>query len=331
MVLVSKGFRKVAFCDFPVLFQHTIQSIAGPHEDEELLMFLAAYLRSPLARYFIFHTAANWGTERDKVHLDELLRLPFPLPSSEQASAKGDRIIREVAQRVRDFRAKLGPSSARDDRTPQNCDILKLDGRFADQDRRRLTDSVQIELNELVYRYFGLTKQETMLVEDTTEVFIPSSTPHDWWSKKDVFTLQPVQTARPVRYKAGIQVYAITLTQTLNGWAAEQGSTYRVGATGGVDKESSLALITLELTDREVGFQQIEISAKLWKALETYRHRVAKQKKGTLTSERDIVLFQGTKIHIVRPGILANWTRTAALNDAANLYAELAATRKTRA
>ncbi len=69
MVLVSQGFSKVAFCDFNVLFQDSLQSITGQKEDTELLMFLTAYLRSKLSRYFLFHTSANWGSERDKVHL----------------------------------------------------------------------------------------------------------------------------------------------------------------------------------------------------------------------------------------------------------------------
>lgn len=69
MVLSNQGFSKVAFCDFKVLFRHSLQSICGPPKDANLLRFLAATLRSPLAKYVLFHTSANWGTERDKVLL----------------------------------------------------------------------------------------------------------------------------------------------------------------------------------------------------------------------------------------------------------------------
>ena len=316
MVIVSQGFGKVVFCDFAVLFQHTLQSFSGPIKDADLLMFLAAYLRSPLAAYFLFHTAANWGTERDKVHLDELLRLPFPLPGTEYADSKADRIVRDVAKRVREFRDKIEGSSPRNDRL--------LNTHVTDEKRKHLTDALQIELNHLVYRYFGLTQQEIILVEDTTEVSIPSSTPHDWWSTKKVFTLDPVQSARPSSYKAGLAVYADTLTQTLNSWAADMGSQQRMIATGGYDDATSLALVTLRLAEKETGFQQVDISKVLWQALETYRRRAARKNEGTLASERDIVLFHGKSIHIVRPGILANWTRTAALNDAARIYGEIA-------
>jgi hypothetical protein len=47
-------------------------------------------------------------------------------------------------------------------------------------------------------------------------------------------------------------------------------------------------------------------------------------KKGALLYERDILFFQGQQIHIVRPNVLLNWTRTAALNDAARIYGDIA-------
>lgn len=316
MVLVSKGFGKVAFCDFPVLFQHAIQSITGPHEDRELLMFLAAYLRSPLARYFLFHTAGNWGTERDEVQLDELLRLPFPLPGTEYATNKADRIVRDVAERVHEFQTKLEHPPSRNGHL--------LDTHLSDAERRQLTDSVQAELNQFVYRYFGLTPQEIILIEDAAEVFIPSSTPHAWWSESDVFTLDPVEAPRPIHYLPGIGVYADTLTKTLNSWVAERGSPQRAVATGGCDKETGLAMVTLRLTAKETGFRQIDVSHALWQALDTFRKRASRINQGTLATERDIVLFHGKSIHIIRPGILANWTRTAALNDAARIYGEIA-------
>ena len=82
MILINQGFTRVAFCDFPVLFRHAIQRIGCDPEHLDLLLFLCAVLNSPLATYFYFHTSANLGIERDKVHLNELLLLPFPLPET---------------------------------------------------------------------------------------------------------------------------------------------------------------------------------------------------------------------------------------------------------
>jgi hypothetical protein len=316
MVLVSKGFGKVAFCDFPVTFQHAVRSFAASSQDEELLMFLAVYLRSPLARYFLFHTAGNWGTERDEVQFDELLRLPFPLPGTEYASAKAQSIVQDVAKRVRAFRERI-------DRLLYPRDHL-LGHQPAPEKRREMTDAIQGELNAMVYAYFGLTQQEIVLLEDTTEIVEPSSTPHAWWSTENVFTLDPIQEPRPVAYKDGLGVYAATLTETLNGWAEETGSTHRVCATGGCDDCTGLAMITLRLAKAEAPFHQTDVSRGIWDALNGYRRQASRRKQGALAGERDIFLFDDDEISIVRPGILGNWTRTAALNDAARIYGEIA-------
>jgi hypothetical protein len=220
---------------------------------------------------------------------------------------------------------RLEKISGASDRESRNRNTLNLESEFPIKERARLTDDLQTELNGLVYRYFGLTQQEIALVEDMMEVVIPSSTPHDWWSEENVFTLDSVQKARPIPYRPGIEVYAITLTQTLNGWAVELGSTHRVAATGGYDQPTGLAMVTLRLTETVTGFQEAgNISDALWKTLESYRRHASRRRQGTLAEERDIVLYQGKNIHIVRPGILANWTRTAALNDAARIYGEIA-------
>ncbi len=320
MVLVSQGFEKVAFCDFPVLFQAALQSFVAPRTDADLLQFFAVYLRSPLATYFLFHTAANWGTERDKVHLDELLRLPFPLPGSEYVSPTGQQVVQDVARRVRAFRHTLEQLTVSGDHV--------LDCRIEGDERRRMTEAVQCELNPLVYSYFSLTQQEVCLINDTTAVCVPSSTPTRWWDANDVFTLDTVEQARPAAYKGGLSVYATTLTQTLNEWASEAGSHHRVSATGGCDGDTGLAMVTLRLTKAEASFRQTDVSSEIWQALEKYRRQAARQERGALAGERDILLFHGDEIWIVRPGILANWTRTAALNDAARIYGEIAAARK---
>ena len=49
-VLVAKGFTSTAFAGFDVSFQDAIRGIHGPEKDRNLLIFLAAYLRTPLAR-----------------------------------------------------------------------------------------------------------------------------------------------------------------------------------------------------------------------------------------------------------------------------------------
>ena len=326
MVLVSQGFSRVAFCDFDVLFQDALQSITGPKEDAELLMFLTAYLRSKLSRYFLFHTSANWGSERDKVHLNELLRVPFPLPGSEFVSSKADFIVNHVAKKMGDLRnnlqSRLDELKRQVDRNALQDGVDKQTLKAWHRERKGLTDRLQAEFETLIYQYFGLTDQEIALVEDTTDIFIPSATPVSWRSSQSI-TLDPLEKCKTLPYaEKGLGAYAHTLTTTLNTWAAAENSRHRVSAQGGTDGDTGLAMVTVRLSQKESPYRDKSLFKDLPKALKTYRESVS-IKSGTLTYDRDILVFQDETIYIVRPNILLNWTRTAALNDAARIYGDI--------
>ncbi len=325
MVLVSQGFGKVAYCDFDVLFQHSLQSISGPHDDAEQLMFLAAYLRSNLAKYYLFHTAANWGSERDKVHLNELLRVPFPLPENDFISPDAEYIIIQVAEKIKALKNRLekvhtefkNDSSWGDD---------EVDDRQWRRERSKIAGSVQKEIEPLIYQYFGLTDQEITIVEDTVNVFIPSSTPGTRYSSQTV-TLDSVERTAVSPYaEKGLAAYGDTLADTLNTWAIQEGSDSRVRAEGGTDSKTGLAMVILILSESEAAFKEKELSEGLSEILSRYYGGVSK-KSNTLVYERDILFFQGDRIHIIRPNILLNWTRTTAINDAARVYAEITVSR----
>ena len=325
MVLISHGFGKVAYCDFNVLFQDALRSISGPKEDASLLIFLSTYLRSKLARYFLFHTSANWGTERDQVHLNEVLRVPFPLPGHEFVSAEARQIVNQVSQKFGKLRTRL-QNTLKDLKTGAKRSALFDDGtdisKQWQRERRKEIDALQNKLEPLIYNYFGLTEQEIALVEDTIHVFEPSATPTTWNTPKTV-TLDPLEKTKIEPYASqALGAYANTLINTLNTWAQAEGSSYRVNAEGGTDEQTGLAMVTVKLASIEAVFQQKPISRNLAKNLQDFHSHAAKE-QGTLLYERDIFFFHGRQIHIVRPNILLNWTRTAALNDAARIYGDI--------
>ena len=327
MVLASQGFGKTAYCDFDVIFQHSLQSIAGPPEDADLLMFLAVYLRSSLARYFLFHTAGNWGSERDKVHLEELLRVPFPLPEQEHMADNAGIIVAEIVRLFKKLRDALERTFADLKVDPTSQSLLG----DSDEDeikkqwaiiRKSKVDDLQDKCEPLIFQYFGLTPQEVILVEDTIRVFEPSSTPTTWWSPQTV-TLEPVHHSNVEPYVSkGLSAYADTLTETLNGWAREEGSHHRVYAEGGIDEQTGLAVVTVKLSEIEKPFSHINLSTSIVGILSEL-HGSASKKNGRLIYQRDIFTFHKGGIHIARPNILFNWTRTAALNDAARIYEEI--------
>jgi hypothetical protein len=155
-VLVTKGLKRSAFADFDVAFRHALRGIHGPYEDRELLLFLAAYLQTALARFFLFHTSSNWGVSRAEVHGEELLRLPFPLPGQGYDPKRCHSIVREVAQIIaeaanRAQEAVLG----RDDIVAQAVTATE----------------------KLVEEYFDVDDIERMLIADTDTIIISSVRP----------------------------------------------------------------------------------------------------------------------------------------------------------
>ena len=326
-VLINQGYTNVAFCDFKATFQDSLQSIAGPSNDEDLLLFLTAYLRSNLANYILFHTAVNWGTERDKVHLEELLRLPFPLPEDAPAS-NAHKIVSKIAARMKQEREAQ-------ENLLQDCRLYyrKLTGsdearavKEWHKQRKVRTEALQVELEPLIYDYFGLLAPEKMLVEDTVTIFIPSSTPPNAESL-DLPTLQPVTKPKVSGYEPGLTVYAETLADTLNTWAAERGSNFRVSSTVGADSLSGMAIVTLTLESDATSVVFNDLKGELAHWLKRGFDSFARETK-TLRSERELFWFEENHLHIIRPLTLIHWTRTAALNDADTVYGEIAQARR---
>lgn len=294
MVLVNQGCSRFAFCEFDVLFQHSLQSISGPADDADLLLLLTAVLNSPLATYYLFHTSANWGVERDKVHFEELLQLPFPLPERTKDAVVSRDLVRQIAARLRQARAEMSAGGINPDKR--------------DAARQRAIR----ETNELVYRYYDLTEWERWLVEDTVNIFEPSATPGSLNSKQ-LCTLKP----------SGLddrRVYADLLCGTISRWA--QQSPYLLSGTTVLAEQEGVALLTLTKVPRgkpAAEYHELEPTPELRRLVERVARASVREGLGGLRFLRGFALFDELQVHILKPLALHHWTRTAALNDADEL------------
>ena len=326
LVLWNRGFTVAAFFDseFGALrFRHALHSIAGSIKDSNNLLFLSAYLRSPLARYYVFHTSASLGTERDQVHLAEALRVPFFLPESEAAQPDAAHIITKVANRIRQLKKEV-EASAQKLQTKLHPANFRLQSGTEKEEKekwlkhqRKKTESLQAEIDPLIYKYFGLNEQEIALVEDTCDIFDKSDTPGSLDGAKSIPTLKPVDAS-------GLKPYARMLTATLNSWAS---GTLRVSASGYVDSEIGLGLIMLEQTKSARKFRTCAISGELVGALRRLEE-ASTERSSSLAYLRRPWLFDGARIYIVKPALKGQWTPTAALNDVTDIYDHIAEARR---
>lgn len=293
LILVSQGFSKVAFCDFNVLFQDSLQSIAGAEVDRPLLILLCAFLRSRLADYFLFHTAANWGTERDKVQKYELLQLPFFPPDHELAPPNAVAILESV-------------------NTVFNQAAQRLTADDTLINREEIIRSADDALEPLIFAYFDCDEHERAIVLDTCRTVEPSATP----GSLDAYI--PTLSTPDAQQRLD---YSKVLTGVMNGWAKR--SVWKVSAKSVTSPSTGFGVVELtksriptEASDDEADDRLVETLKLLQKSLN--------RENGFRSYMRGLTYFDGAdKVYLLKPLLLRCWTHTAALNDADLLAAAI--------
>jgi hypothetical protein len=283
-VLVAQGFTSTAFADFDVSFQHSLRGITGPKEDRELLVFVAAYLRSSLARYFLFQTSSNWGVSRQKIHVEELLRLPLPLPEGLPSPERSWEIVKEVNRIVDSATADAGKEFV---------------------DREDIVRVASAAIESLMSEYFDILPVEQILIDDTVRVIIPSVRPTR--AKPSIPTTNPSTNEQQNQY---VQ----RLCDTLNGWAKTGAYTVRGQATASATLGIGVAVLQ-KLRSGEMAFEPAEDFGDLLTALERLR-KASSQTLNTLELIRGAKVFDRDRLYLVKPIGQRFWTETAALNDA---------------
>ena len=296
LLLINQAFTKFLFSDFDVLFQDDFQSICAPKSEENELLFLTAVLASPLAQYLLFHTSANIGIERDKVHLEEVLEWPFPLPEDTVNQKRSRATISECAKLLKNLKRQLANSTNRS---------------LHDS----LLEEAQQKLNLLVYEYYGICEWERYLIEDAVETFRPSSTPGSLDSDK----LVTAKSSQPHHRR----LYAETLVATFRGWSRTPKALW---AEGCLAPKVGLAMITFGIGGKAEEYkakeyQESKAEKRVEEILEKIRELSSHSEGSLFHGLRGFIFFDGTKVHLLKPLNRRHWTRTAALNDADRILA----------
>tara|TARA_R110002110_G_scaffold127134_1_gene305900 strand:- start:1194 stop:4325 length:3132 start_codon:yes stop_codon:yes gene_type:complete len=284
-VLITKGFQRIAFADFDVSFRHALRGIHGPKEDRNLLIFLAAYMRTPLAKFFIFHTSSNWGVYRPEAHVQEILRLPMPFPEQMPDKKRSRKIIDKVARIV--------------DRASSQADENFLS-------RAGAIENATAEIEPLVEEYFDIQPLEKLLIEDTLNVTIPSIQP----------TLNRMPTLPTVKHSSIKQQseYTDCVCSTLNKWA-KNGQQIVQGRTASSDNLGIGIVVLEKITWSKSDEPMAAVSDDLLESFDRLRKAIPRDQR-TIDPIRGLMVFDANLLYIVKPIGQRFWTQTAALNDA---------------
>lgn len=320
LILFNQGFSKFAFFDYPVRFQHSLQSISGKPEDADALLFLTAYLKSKLAYYYIFHTSSNIGTERRKAQLEEVLNIPFFLPDSEFASEQSQCILKQVAAAMRRLKAtidnqweRLMPDKSEDFELAADTreEQIKKWEAFAQKETQRVISQT---INPQIYKYFGLIDQEIALVEDTFDVLKESITPGN---------LDNSRGTRKLLDEKELQNYARQLTGTLTSWMSPDTGIY-INTVCRINQSLGLASVELIQSKQIAPILTEQLSES--EALAYLRLEESSSKEhSSLRYLRSIRHIDKARIRIYKPARLGFWMCSTAINDASALHAEIMA------
>ena len=290
-VLITQGVGRdrlrAAYAEEPFTFQHAIQAIVVPESDKDRAKVLAALLNSKLMFWFAFHATASIGSERPIVHQDQLLDLPFPapadLPEEQRAQSAANRLVALVDEAAERLKA----------------DILPPD----------LVPELLERVDHLVYDYFGLTKREILLVEDTVKYVAPSIQP------------APSSSAPIWRHstKRDRRAYASVMRSGLADWM-EPGSGVNIAL---IARNEDLTVVRLRLcaTADRVAYEEQDLA--LGEALATVAKAMDNPLPGNLHRLGNLRVYAGDDLYMVKPNRMRFWTRSAARADAEQIVVDL--------
>jgi hypothetical protein len=216
--------------------------------------------------------------------VEELLRLPFPLPEALPDPRRSWEIVKEVGQIVTSAAGKASEYFVH---------------------RQDLVRDAGESIEALIEEYFDILPLEKLLIDDTVRVTIPSVRPTR--ERRDVPTIEPSK-------KEQRDNYTKRLCETLNGWA--KSGPFIVQGWTAASAELGIGVVVLQKTraDGVVSGPPQDLDDVL-AALERLR-RITSEQLNTFELIRGTKVFDRDRLYVVKPIAQRFWTQTAALNDA---------------
>lgn len=305
-VLYPDGFSKgehnvrAVFVDGPLSFKSSIGVIAGPREDEALLRFVAIFLRSSLARYFLMLTCTKMLSERNGVHLDDIEAFPFFTPEQAPDPVQARAALDRAAAFSRELERLPSPHAQT----------------MSFQDERDALD-------ELVFDYFGLSPSERAIVRESVTVLMPSIRPRSY---KGLYT--PLQHRAPAQALAG---YAKALGENLTLWRDRMGGVGHFAvAVVATDPTRTGALGVVRVQYLPEGTSPADVSCSVddvlvQETLQALRREALDvvQRPDGLRWIPDQILWTPRGLYLVRPLTQRGWLLRTALRDAERIVRQV--------
>jgi hypothetical protein len=291
-ILVPQGVERhhprvrAAYCEQDLVFEHSLQAIAFPPAKRKMAKLLTGILNSSLAAWFYFHETANFGTDRAKIHQQDLVLLPFAqskdMPLPDRALAAGEKIVRLIDKELKVVNNLLHPQ-----------------GDFF------------AEIDAMVFEYYGLDSHDIALVEDTFKYILPAMQP------RRSAGLQPIwSNSRPEQRCA----YASMLCDALKPLFSVPVS----ASLAARSTDIAVLRVTLDKQRTSPEYSE-ETSSDFVQFLNQVTASLPEPLPGNVLLTPDLRFVIGSDMYLVKPMQLRHWLRSSALADADQIAAEFSA------
>lgn len=280
------GRVRAAYTEQNLVFEHSLQAIAFPETKRTTAKLLTAILNSRLAAWFYFHETANLGTDRAKVVQTDLLKLTFAeprkMPDAKRAVAASQKIVRLMDKAIKHA-----------------------------NDLMQSQDDPLIEIDSLVYEYYGLDTQDVALIEDSFNYIIPAMQPRRSAGLQAIW-----DNSKPQQRKA----YAVMLCEALKPW-------FRGSLTASLAAKSAdtaILKLSLETGSKSRAYNE-DTTSDVDHFLTSVTANLAMPLPGNVQLVPDLRFIIGRDMYLVKPLQLRHWLRSVALADAEQIAAEFTA------
>lgn len=306
--IVIGGARNFAvFSDEYIVIPSRQIGISGGKKERRRLIALSLYLNSDFAQYYEFFLSPQQGIREGRSTLETLGDLPFPFADmSDDELAPWEELHKALvsATHVR----WVDADSDGDLKRGKQMDLYNRFLIPASQ-QNSLKENEQ-KLNEMVGDILGLTEMERWLVEDLVRV------------RRHLVDGAVGKPATEPPAVEQLEQYADVLRRELDAFLTEA-SGLRHEARVIHDEHS--AMVQLDLRPAKQIKRAVDIlraDAPVARKLADVRAKMVRETPQWLHFDRNLLLYEGSKVFLLKPLQRVHWLRSQALMDADEIIAE---------
>lgn len=286
---------RAAFSDTAFCFSSAVGGLRLRQAERDTARLLTCYLRSSLAKYWLILTGYSASAERARVTVSEIRSLPFILPARHPCPDVAKQALAEADTQLARFEK------------PGAMTLAQGAYEFAREG-----------IDEVIFRYFGLSDHERTLIRDMVDLVAKSLQPTSY---AELHT--PLQD--PI-HNDDVVAYLTQLYGAMCRWSDSRGGrgALNVSLVDRAGDRTPIDVVHIALGRTKADVKRAPPQAvTVLELLTAIARQITKGRSIDFFSIPNSIFVWGDDIYIVKPSRKRFWTKSAALRDADEVVALL--------